>query len=74
MKKTRNTAQRRAILSVVERLDDSHPTASEVFSEVRQAHPKLSLATVYRNLEACSGFQVESGPMQFYGTCPLCRA
>ena len=127
MKKTRNTTQRRAILSAVERLDDRHPTAAEVFVEVRKYYPQLSLATVYRNLDAlcergdlspltldsgtrfclgasphhhivcrkcgavrdvcvevfppqavanlesCSGFAIERGPMQFYGTCPMCR-
>ena len=127
MRRTRNTAQRRAILLAVASLDERHPSAAEVFAEVRNKHPQLSLATVYRNLDAlcergelspltldsgtryclgasphhhivcrkcgavrdvcaevfppdaaanlerCSGFQIDSGPMQFYGTCPACQ-
>ncbi|MCM1289799.1 MAG: transcriptional repressor [Corallococcus sp.] len=29
----------------------SHPTAAEVYSQVKQAMPNLSLGTVYRNLD-----------------------
>jgi Fe2+ or Zn2+ uptake regulation protein len=127
MKRTRNTLQRRAVLSAIERLDEFHPSAAEVFDEVKREHPRLSLATVYRSLdalcesgsvaplklegvtryclgssphhhivcrrcgavrdvctevfpteavahlEACSGFTLETGPMQFFGLCPDCR-
>jgi Fe2+ or Zn2+ uptake regulation protein len=41
-------------LSVYEYLAEvtHHPTAEEVFRSVRQRLPKISLATVYKNLEA----------------------
>ena len=29
---------------------ESHPTAEEIYAEVKVAYPKISLATVYRNL------------------------
>ncbi len=32
----------------------SHPTAYEVYAMVRKALPKISLGTIYRNLEALS--------------------
>lgn len=38
-----------AIAAALHRLD--HPTADEVFMEVRKEHPRVSLATVYRNLD-----------------------
>lgn len=46
----RNTPQRRAILEELKKLH-SHPTASEVYEAVRKHLPKISLGTVYRNLE-----------------------
>lgn len=127
MRRTRNTLQRRAVLAAIERLDERHPSAAEVYEEVRLAYPKLSLATVYRaidalcesgqvaplklegvtryclgssphhhivcrrcgavrdvctevfppgamaHLAACSGFTLESTPMQFFGLCPDCH-
>ena len=41
-------------LAVFEYLDEvsHHPTAEEVFRTVRRRLPKISLATVYKNLEA----------------------
>jgi Fe2+ or Zn2+ uptake regulation protein len=54
-RRTRNTQQRRAVLEAVQTLDSQHPTAADVFEAVRQTQPRLSLATVYRSLEAlCS--------------------
>jgi Fe2+ or Zn2+ uptake regulation protein len=52
-KRTRNTGQRKAILCAVRCLP-GHPTAAEVFAHVRAqgGYPRLSLATVYRALEA----------------------
>ena len=52
-KRTRNTRQRRAILDAI-RASGGHPTAAEVFACVRAqgGYPRLSLATVYRALEA----------------------
>ncbi|HVK03259.1 MAG TPA: transcriptional repressor [Armatimonadaceae bacterium] len=54
MKRTRNTVQRRAVLEAVRSLGASgaHPTAADVFAEVRCHCPHLSLATVYRALHA----------------------
>jgi len=46
----RNTKQRQAILEELQKLA-SHPTASELYEVVRQRLPKISLGTVYRNLE-----------------------
>lgn len=46
----RNTPQRRAILEELRKLH-SHPTAAEVYEAVRRHLPKISLGTVYRNLE-----------------------
>ena len=44
------TPQRRVILEELARLK-THPTADELFVLVRKKIPKISLATVYRNLE-----------------------
>jgi len=46
----RMTRQRRAILAVLEATRE-HPTADEVFRRVRQEVPRISLGTVYRNLD-----------------------
>ena len=46
----RMTASRREILSLLEACS-SHPTAEEVCTMVRERLPKVSLATVYRNLD-----------------------
>ena len=45
----RLTRQRRIILEVV-RATDAHPTAALVYRRVRRRLPRVSLATVYRNL------------------------
>jgi Fur family ferric uptake transcriptional regulator len=45
------TPQRRLILSAV-RADPYHPTADDVYHRVKQDLPRISLGTVYRNLEA----------------------
>lgn len=44
----RNTVQRRLVLEAVRQL--YHPTAEEVYGVVAKAHPNVSKATVYRNL------------------------
>jgi Fur family peroxide stress response transcriptional regulator len=44
----RNSAQKEIIGEVLVRLD--HPTAAEVYEEVRKDRPQISLGTVYRNL------------------------
>ena len=46
----RMTPSRRAILDQV-RHAATHPTADEVYREVRKELPRVSLGTVYRNLE-----------------------
>ena len=46
----RNTPQRRAILEELRRVA-SHPTAVELYELVRRRMPKISLGTVYRNLD-----------------------
>jgi len=46
----RQSKQRDAIRAdITSRYD--HPTAEMVYASVRQEHPRISLATVYRNLE-----------------------
>lgn len=46
----RMTTQRRVILEELRKVD-SHPTADKVYEMVRKRLPRISLATVYRNLE-----------------------
>ena len=46
----RKTRQREVILNELQKLK-SHPTAVELYEIVRQILPKVSLGTVYRNLE-----------------------
>lgn len=48
MENKRNTEQKRIILSALMQAD--HPTASELYDEIRQANPHLSRATVFRVL------------------------
>lgn len=45
----RNTIQRTLVLDAVNRLK-SHATADEIYEAVIQTHPRISRATVYRNL------------------------
>lgn len=47
----RNTRQKQIILEAVKKHED-HPTAEEIYSDVRQLDDKISRATVYRNLHA----------------------
>ena len=47
------TRQRRIILEELRRTM-SHPTADEVYGMVRKRLPRISLGTVYRNLEVLS--------------------
>ena len=48
--RTRMTRQRAEILAEL-RKAKTHPTAEEIHARVRRALPKISLGTVYRNLE-----------------------
>jgi len=47
------TRQRRVILDEL-RKTDGHPSADEVYEMVRKRLPRISLGTVYRNLEILS--------------------
>ncbi len=56
MRKERNlrmTRQRQGILEEL-RKTDTHPSADELFGRVRKQMPRISLGTVYRNLEILS--------------------
>ncbi len=53
-KKTRTTKQRLVILEEIRKVS-SHPTADEVHALVRKKLPKISLGTIYRNLELMAG-------------------
>ena len=56
MPKERNlrmTRQRQSILEEL-RKTNTHPSADEIFGRVRQQMPRISLGTVYRNLEILS--------------------
>lgn len=56
MPQTRMTRQRAVILEELRKVT-SHPTADEVYSIVRERLPRISLGTVYRNLD----FLADSG-------------
>ncbi|HEY1784851.1 MAG TPA: transcriptional repressor [Pirellulales bacterium] len=47
----RYTAQRAMVFACLDRLD-CHPTAEEVYRSVRRRLPRISLATVYKALDA----------------------
>lgn len=49
-KKLRMTCQRRVILEELQKVH-SHPTVDEIYEMVRKRLPRISLGTVYRNLE-----------------------
>ena len=59
----RLSKQRKVILEEL-RSVDTHPTADEVYDMVRKVMPRISLGTVYRNLEfLCSkGMAIKVGP------------
>ena len=48
------TRQRMVILEELKKIK-THPTADEVYEQARQRLPRISLGTVYRNLEVLSG-------------------
>ncbi|MFH2220065.1 MAG: transcriptional repressor [Pseudomonadota bacterium] len=52
-KSLRMTQQRKIILEELRKLD-VHPSADEIYSIVRRRLPRVSLGTVYRNLEVLS--------------------
>ena len=49
----RMTRQRKLLMEILDRRN-WHPTAEEVYGLVRQRAPKISLGTVYRNLDVLS--------------------
>lgn len=53
------TQQRKVILEELRKVD-THPSADEVYEMVRKRLPRISLGTVYRNLEILS----ETGEIQ----------
>ena len=55
----RMTRQRRVILEELRKVD-THPSADELYAVVRKRLPRISLGTVYRNLEILA----ESGDIQ----------
>lgn len=50
MTQRRNTHQRALVYEAVAELVGTHPTAAQVYDYVHERDPKVSLATVYRNL------------------------
>ena len=59
----RNTRQRQVILEEIQKLD-SHPSAATLYELVRKRLPKVSLGTVYRNLD----FLAQTGVIQKLNT------
>lgn len=53
-KKFRMTHQRQIILEEVKN-NHHHPTADEIYERVRRKLPRISLGTVYRNLDVLAG-------------------
>lgn len=49
-RQTRNTKQRTVILEKLRQVC-THPTADEIYAMTREELPRISLGTVYRNLE-----------------------
>lgn len=74
MKVKRNTKQKEIILQVV-KSSCMHPTAEEVFKEVNKIDPKISVSTVYRNLQEMAEDKVidkiidNDGINRFDGKC-----
>jgi Fur family ferric uptake transcriptional regulator len=58
------TNQRQVILEEIQKVN-THPTADEVYETVRKRLPRISLGTVYRNLEILSacGLIQKIGPL-----------
>lgn len=61
-KKRRTTSQRTVILEELRKVD-THPSADEIYVMVRKKLPRVSLGTVYRNLEIL----LEAGEIQKVG-------
>jgi Fur family transcriptional regulator, ferric uptake regulator len=69
----RNTRQRQVILEELQKLN-THPTAAGLYAIVRRKIPKISLGTVYRNLELLNRMEMiqkldcSSGEARYDGT------
>lgn len=46
----RNSKQRDAVMKILDKIN-YHPTVDEIYDIVRKEYPKVSLATIYRNVE-----------------------
>jgi Fur family ferric uptake transcriptional regulator len=73
-KKTRMTRQRRVILEEIRKINN-HPAADEIYERVRKRLPRISLGTVYRNLDVlCELGEIQrlelSGAMKRYDGIP----
>jgi Fe2+ or Zn2+ uptake regulation protein len=64
-KDLRNTSQREKILSYLQQVNN-HPTAKQIYQEIKKELPHLSLATVYRNLD----FLADQGLVQLVDENP----
>ncbi len=68
----RMTPQRKVILEELRKVT-THPTADELYEKVRKRLPKISLGTVYRNLDLLSSagiikkLHLEESQMRFDG-------
>ena len=55
---TKHSQQRDALLAALKSRCD-HPTADDIYFELRKTHPNISLGTVYRNLsKLCESGQI----------------
>ncbi len=67
----RNTVQKQAVLEAVRAAHPGHPTAADIWNQVRPALPHLSFGTVYRVLHGLASEQVirelpqPTGPMRY---------
>lgn len=52
------TNQRIAVLEVLQSKTDAHLTAEEIFDLVREKHPDIGLATVYRTIQLLSDMKL----------------
>ena len=67
MKATRSTRQKEAILRAA-LSSGSHPTADRIYATVRRELPRISLGTVYRNLQRLVGEgRISLAPVQEIG-------
>lgn len=70
------TRQRRILLEEIRGMH-THPTADEVYARVRRRLPRVSLGTIYRNLETLcrtgviQKLEIPGSPRRFDGTTEL---